>query len=82
MKYTPIALMGVGSICFTMPFFNANGPSDESAYRKYVVSANPVEGPEHMYDPAIEGGPTGTSADASLNNVIPNATDLGIPSGG
>ena len=82
MKSTPIALIGVGSVCFAMPFFNASGPADESAYRKYVVSANPVDGPAHMYDPAIEGGPTGTSDDAKLNNVRFGASDTGIPSGG
>ena len=82
MKQLSIALIGVGSICFAMPFFSADGPNDESAYRKYVVSAFPVEGPDHMYDPALEGGPTGTFGDATMNNVRPGATEIGVPSGG
>jgi hypothetical protein len=81
MKRTSLALLGLAGICFAAPQFFPEGPSDASAFRELLVTPEPVEGPEHMYDPALEGGPTGKIEDSTLANLRQNAGADGVPSG-
>ena len=77
-----LALVAAGSLCIAAPAVFYDGPSDESAYRDLIFSSEPVDGPEHMYDPALEGGPTGKLEDTLVENVRPGADESGVPSGG
>jgi hypothetical protein len=77
-----LPLLGFAGLCFAAPLFGPDGPLDLSAYRDVVVASNPLEGPEHMYETALEGGPTGHIEDSQLANVRPGAGADGVPSGG
>jgi FtsP/CotA-like multicopper oxidase with cupredoxin domain len=81
-----LTLGALAGLCFAAPFvYDGPPPGDPSAWTDLVLGTDPHVGPVHMAEGTFEGGLTGTTDDATMNNSRDGQHSGGtfdLPSGG